>query len=99
MIENSYDLNEGVHVGIQILNAVTGVGVDPGTLMFEYKNPAGIITSYVYGVDSQLARDSAGNYHVDILGNVQGIWWWRWEATNPYKAKEEAFIIKPSQFS
>jgi hypothetical protein len=97
MIEEAYDWNDSVREKYSIQDE-TLTYVDPDTITFEFKTPSGVITSLVYGVDGALVRESTGKYHVDLVGDEVGRWAFRWEVINPSRAKESAFIIKPSEF-
>ncbi|MEK6860967.1 MAG: hypothetical protein AABY07_03255 [Nanoarchaeota archaeon] len=72
---------------------------DPTGVKFQIKNPSGTITTYIFGTDSQLVKDSVGNYHVDFLVNVSGDWNYSFEgtgATAPGR-KETRFAIENSK--
>ena len=45
---------------------------DPGGVQFKLRAPDGTITTYVYGADVEVVKDSTGNYHVDWLIAVAG---------------------------
>ena len=44
---------------------LASVATDPTTVTFVMRAPDGTTTTYVYGTDSELVKDSVGNYHVD----------------------------------
>lgn len=72
-----------------------GVATDPTTVRFSVRNPAGTTTSYLYGTDSQLVKDSTGNYHVDIDANADGRWHYRFFSTGSGQAAaEKSFRVK-----
>lgn len=76
-----------------------GVAVDPTIVIFKFKNPAGTITSYTYGEDSEVVRDGAGIYHVEVNANASGMWIYRFESSGTGQAaEEERFIISESDF-
>ena len=55
---------------------------DPTTLKFIYKKPtASSPTVLVYGVDTELVRESSGKYYVDLLLDEAGLWKWRYESS------------------
>lgn len=63
-----------------------GAEADPSTVKFKFRPPgSATVTTYVYGTDVQLVKDSTGNYHVDIDANVPGTWKWRWISTGSVK--------------
>lgn len=77
---------------------VSGTDTDPTTVKCFYKDPNNVVTTLIYGTDAALVKDSTGKYHVDILGNIAGNWWYRFEATGSVVAANEAeFVISLSQ--
>lgn len=77
-----------VHVGTAIeqtinIYSTAGVLADPTTLTVYLRHEAsGTQTSYVYGVDSEITRTSAGVYvfHSPALDRT-GTWWVGWVGT------------------
>jgi hypothetical protein len=85
---------------LSVTFAVGGVATDPTTVTFKIKIPAGTITTYVYGVDSQLAKDSTGVYHVDWTTAAEGIHAWRMAGTGAcVAADEQLFAVRDSRFT
>ena len=65
-----------------VIKDSAGTLVDPTTLQFTLINPAGIGTTYVYLTDSELIKDSTGNFHIDLIILVlDGDWKWKWKST------------------
>src|SRR5579872_6677913 len=60
---------------------LNGVATDPSVLTFQFIKPDGTTTTYTYGVDAQLVRDSVGNYHVQLAVDLAGNWSYEWVAT------------------
>jgi hypothetical protein len=73
-----------------------GTIVDPATLRFRFKNPAGTITTYIYGTDAQLVRSATGVYYVQLLCESAGFWSWEYKATTPDCVLQGRFKIKDS---
>jgi hypothetical protein len=72
---------------------------DPTAITFKFKTPAGAITTYTYGVDQQLVKDSTGVYHVDLTANAVGTWNYRFAGTGTVVAATEGdFAVPASQF-
>jgi|SRR5882672_4345051 len=95
---NVYDLGDVVRSRVAFTN-LASAAVDPGGVQFKIKSPLGAVTTYVYPVDSQLVKDSTGNYHVDVDADRQGVWVVRWVGTGSNKsASESAFQVGESQF-
>jgi hypothetical protein len=77
-----------------------GAAQDPTNVFFKQKDPEGTVTTYEYGTDSELVKDSTGNYHVDVDADQAGIWYYRFEATGTGKgADEQTFTVARSQFA
>jgi len=76
-----------------------GVPVDPDALTVKVRNPANEVTTYVYGVDAEVVRDSIGVYHVDVSVDRSGTWRHRWEGTGSNQAAgESSFEVEDSYF-
>jgi hypothetical protein len=72
---------------------------DPATVTFKFRTPTGLVTSYTFGADLQLVRDSLGTYHVDVDAISDGRWHWRWQSTGAIAgAKEHYFDVTSSKF-
>ena len=86
-----------MRVPVVFTDQATGIAFDPTALSFSYKNPAGVVTTLVYGVDSALTKTAIGNYRVDINANAAGIWSWRCASTGSGQAAAEGrFYVRPS---
>lgn len=73
--------------------------VDPGALSFKVRKPDGTVTTYVYGVDAQLVRESQGVYEVDVVADEEGTWQYRFEGTGASQsASEGEFYVKRTAF-
>ena len=62
--------------------------IDPTAVNFTFKDPTGNSTTYLFGIDSQLVKDSVGNYHVDIDINQSGTWHYKFFSTGTGQAAE-----------
>lgn len=96
----AYDLNDLVRCKARFRNPDNADAyVDPTTVTFKFKNPAGTTTTYVYGTDAQLVKESTGVYRVDVAANAAGTWHWRFESTGTGKAAEEGtFRVEATAF-
>lgn len=94
---NTYTLGKVIRSNVAFAQSSTPV--DPGGVTFKIKSPLGVTTTYVYGVDAEVVKDSTGNYHVDYEPDRQGVWSVRWQGTVSNKSAEESeFQIVESQF-
>ena len=72
---------------------------DPTVITFKYKKPDGTVITLVYETDTELKRDSAGIYYIDIDVDLSGQWYYRFEGTGTVKAASESrFQVKVSEF-
>lgn len=96
---NAYDKGDVVRVSAAFTRVDTGAAVDPTAVLCEIKSPAGAITTYTYGTDAALIKDSTGNYHLDFDVDTTGYWRYRWRSTGTWKAAEWATVlVEASQF-
>lgn len=78
---------------------LNSVLTDPSLITFKYKKPNGISTSLVYGVDSDLKKESTGIYYVDLDIDLSGQWFYRFEGTGTVQAASESkFTVRTSEF-
>jgi hypothetical protein len=76
-----------------------GVALDPDDVVLKTYSPLGTIATYYYS-ESQLTRESTGNYYHEITPNVSGRWHYRWEAVGEGVSKVVAgnFNVQFSPF-
>lgn len=80
-------------------DAVTELPIDPTTLEFDVKKPCGSKTTYTYGTDTELVKDSTGNYHIDVTPDIPGRWFFRWVSTGTGAGATEGFFnVQKSRF-
>lgn len=97
MAVNQYLRGRVVRVTGTVVNE-NGTPVNPTTMTFKVKNPAGTTTTYVYGTDSQVVRPSTGNFYVDVTASAEGRYQYRWESTAPNGADEGEFRCDGGNF-
>lgn len=101
MTARTHDIGDQVRISGVFTNAA-GTATDPTTVTLKLLRPDGTVTTLVYLTDVELVRDSAGNYHADVIpvAGENGIWWFRWAATGAVQAADEqAFFVRPSRFA
>jgi hypothetical protein len=85
-LENHWPAGSLVRVSGAFTDAAAAP-IDPTVVRFMFKRPdIAVVTTYVYGVDGALVKDSVGNYHVDVSADVKGEWLYRWESTGTGQA-------------
>lgn len=93
MTVNTY--KKGQKVRCKAVFTVDEVLTDPTTVTFLVKAPGIEAVTYVYGIDGEVVRDGVGAYHVDVVGNSQHLWRYRFEGAGACEAVEEsAFRIR-----
>jgi hypothetical protein len=85
-------VGETVKFTAQITNLKNQL-TDPVGIMFKIKNPIGVSTTYLYGTDAQILKDSVGKYSIDLILDVVGTYKIRWETVSPNVSIEENTII------
>lgn len=76
-----------------------GAVLDPTVVKCAVLAPGELPVSYTYGTDTDVIRDGAGQYHLDIDAQAEGVWRYRWHSTgNGQAANEAAFEIAISPF-
>lgn len=91
MSEPTYIPGELARIFLVALNTA-GQVADPGALRLMLKAPASGVTTYTYGVDAEVVRESEGRYHADIQVTAAGIWPYRWELDAPNAGAVEGVI-------
>ena len=80
MTTDVHDTGDQVRITTTFANS-SGVDTDPTGVTFSLKTPDGIVTMYVYGTNSELAKVSTGVYYVDVTPTISGRHIFRWAAT------------------
>ena len=94
---NQYVLLQSVN--LRATFKVNNVLTDPTAVTFKMKDPADVLTTYIYGTNVELVKDSVGKYHVMVSLNKYGIWWYRYEGTGTAPGATEANVeVIPSHF-
>lgn len=73
---------------------------DPTGVKFKVMDPAGTVTTYEYGTDIRVIKDSVGVYHLTISPANPGPFLWRVEGTggDVDAAAEDDFLIDEGSF-
>lgn len=74
--------------------------IDPTTVTFKLFSPSAGTTSYVYGTDAEISKDSTGDYYIDVTPTEAGRYVYRWvtTGTNQNLAVEGNFVVTASPF-
>lgn len=74
-----------------VFQDVNDVNTDPATITVKVNDGTTTIT-YVYGVDSDVIRDSVGTYHIDVALTNSGRWRYQWVGVGTVDAVEEDYF-------
>jgi hypothetical protein len=88
-----------IDLTINLQNAAEA-DVDPATLTFKLMSPDGVETTYVYGTDAEITKQSVGDYTARITPDKAGRWHYRWITTGSgtVLASEGDFLVQRSVF-
>ena len=94
----TFDIGDMVRCSGQFTDA-NGVLIDPAVVRFKVKSPSNVVTSYLYGTNSQLVKLAVGKYYVDVSVAEAGTWFYRFYSTGTNQAAAETeFVVARSQF-
>jgi len=72
--------------------AVDDVPTDPTAVTFKWRIGTGSVTTYTYGVGSEITKTGTGEYQVQLSVATAGRWYGRWAGTGtPAAASEVTF--------
>lgn len=95
----TYDLDSLIRV-TATWSDTAGSAIDPTTVTLYIKSPASTLTTLVYGVDTDLVKDTTGVYHADINVTESGKYYYRFKGTGAAQASSEYwFSVKGVQAS
>lgn len=90
MIEVSeFAIGQQISSTVEFRNVTSGSLVDPTTITWKVRTPAGIETSYVYGVASEVTKTGTGIYVGTIRVQEFGLYASRWNGTGAVVASDE----------
>lgn len=73
---------------------LNGVVVAPSIVKLIFKNSAGDVTTWVYGVDSELMYNAGTKqFSAEVLLDMTGSWVYRWESAGTYLSASEGVLI------
>ena len=87
------DINPGDIVRVATTPGFTdaaGTLTDPTTVRLRWRVAGGAATTWVFGTDAHVVKDSVGLYHADISVVAPGLHYFRWEGTGAVTAAEES---------
>lgn len=66
--------------------------IDPSEVKVSVLKPNGGFSTYVYGVNPEVERSSIGVYTIEVLGDIVGIWYYRWFTDTPDEVSKEVLF-------
>lgn len=97
--------NKNVYVGdwpkfTATFTDINDTPTDPSTITFKFRNEYRTATSYVYGTDSEVTKDSTGVYTARVQMDYPGTMFVRVESDSTFGAAyEDEFEVQPARFS
>ncbi len=88
---SSYDIGDLVRVS-GIFTNTAGAATDPTAIKVSVRAPDGTLTTYTYGTDAALKKETTGSYYLDIDATLAGFWFYRWFGTGAVQAADEAWF-------
>lgn len=83
---NTWKVGQTIKLSANI--QVAAVDTDPGALVFQIRaGHNGAVTTYTYGTDAQLVKDSVGDYYVLWLVAEEAKHWWIMKNTSTGAAR------------
>jgi hypothetical protein len=87
---NKHDLGDLV----KVVGTFTGpddddAPVDPDMVKLSFRDPSDNVTTWIYGSDDEIVKDSTGVYYALIDADEAGDWYYRWWSTGAGQAAEE----------
>jgi hypothetical protein len=88
---------QGNRVLVSVSFRAGGTLVDPDAVILEFAPPDTEKTTWQYGSDDEVVKDSTGRYHAEIDADTPGIWYYRWHSTGDGQAAGQGrFKVLPS---
>ena len=84
---------------IELRGTFTDAGgpADPSEANLIVRYPDGTRVTYVIGDDPEVVQVAVGIFEVEILADLVGTYWYRWEGSTTKKsADEKYFVVIPS---
>lgn len=77
-----------------------GTDVDPSTdVILKTMSPSGTITTYNYS-ETELTRESTGDYYKEITPDESGRWFYQWQATGTSsRTIQGSFVVQADPFT
>lgn len=63
---------------------------DPTTITVAIETPDGSVSSYVYGTDAEIVRDSTGIYYIDVVVDTPDTWSYSFAGTGTVQAVSQS---------
>lgn len=95
------DINPGDVVTVRTdppFSDAAGVPTDPDTVTVQWRRRGSPPTTWVYGTDPEVIRDSVGTFHADIPVAKAGTYYFRWAGTGDVAAAEEGSFTAVTKF-
>lgn len=90
-----FEIGDGIRLQGSFSELITNSPVDPSTISFITKDPAGTVTTFVMSVDAGVIRQDVGVYYFDWVVNTMGDHNWRMTGVGTGQtAKQDFFTVR-----
>lgn len=92
----SYTIKSAILLAATFTDSVTELPIDPTTVILRVFQPDGQKLTYT---TASFTHPSTGLYQKQIIPDLTGIWWYRWQGIGAADATfEQSFEVRPSIF-
>lgn len=81
---------------LEVAITADDAAVDPSALTLTIRTPAGVVTTYTYGIDVGLVREALGAYGYEMTFTQAGAYVYEWRSTNPTQVQGGRIEVQPS---
>ena len=97
---STYYIGSETELTVEFFDMDGSTPADPTVATIKVRDPAGVETSHVYGVDVNVVKESVGVYHLDQVLDQAGTWFYRGIGTGAVVAAGEKFLrVQPTSFT
>jgi hypothetical protein len=99
-VHENHQIGDAVRITCSFRALATGALTDPTTITVKTRvHKSGSISTFVFGTDAEVVKDSTGVFHFDFAFAEAGAHFWRFAGTGTVKAATEGtFEVLRSNF-
>lgn len=93
------EIGEKIPLSITFTDEADGSPVDPTCIKIKIMTPSDVDTTYTYGTNASLQRESVGVYYINLFPDEAGRWRYHWLSTGVGQAaRAGSFNVQHSPF-